>query len=381
MAAQQQTPQSARIPPDVPSDPGISQALGVYLRNFSLWARNGFAEQMRNNVALQGVQLRGYDTPAGENPNVWMLEASGSGTLALAPVALGTGKVGDPVPVCQTAPEGLEVANHIDIDATPSTEVALSYSQDGVMRWYTGVNTASNWFVAFCDDAGEYAGTAINADRASGAVTMDYGFTSNAHATFNNAITVQPGATSVFYNWGGGIWQAASSNVWVQSVAPGNSAYMTFHCTGEFACNFGLHSDARFHMGGWSFGEGTWYQFWSSADFANPASDYRIKRDIEPLPSMWEKVKSLEPISYRTKDVELVNHMEGASPLVVRGDDDPHWGFIAHELQEKLIETAAHGRKDQPDHLQAPTMLPIVAALTKALQEAMARIEALEARR
>ena len=102
MAAQQQTPQSARIPPDVPADPGISSALGVYLRNFALWCRDGFAEQLRNDTALQGVMLRGYDTPAGSNPAVWMLEASGSGQLALAPVMIGSGKVGDPVPVGPT---------------------------------------------------------------------------------------------------------------------------------------------------------------------------------------------------------------------------------------------------------------------------------------
>ena len=99
MASQQQTYQSARIPPDVPSDPGISGPLGVYLRNFALWCRNGFAEQLRNDTALPGVMLRGYDTPAGANPAVWMLECSGSGTLAVAPMALGSGKVGDPVPV------------------------------------------------------------------------------------------------------------------------------------------------------------------------------------------------------------------------------------------------------------------------------------------
>jgi hypothetical protein len=93
------TYQSARIPPDVPSDPGISGPLTDYLRNFALWCRNGFAEQLRNDTALPGVMLRGYDTPEDQNPAVWMLEASGSGTLALAPMALGSGKLGDPVAV------------------------------------------------------------------------------------------------------------------------------------------------------------------------------------------------------------------------------------------------------------------------------------------
>jgi hypothetical protein len=51
---------------------------------------------------------------------------------------------------------------------------------------------------------------------------------------------------------------------------------------------------------------------------------------------------------------------------------------MAHELQESLFEGAASGKKDGPD-VQSPNLMAIVAGLTKALQEAMARIEALEA--
>ena len=90
MAAQQQTPMSARLPPDLPADASTSGALGVYLRNFALWCRNGFAEQMRNNEALQGLMLRGYDTPAGQNPKIWMLEVNQAGQLGLGPMALGS---------------------------------------------------------------------------------------------------------------------------------------------------------------------------------------------------------------------------------------------------------------------------------------------------
>ena len=90
MAAQQQTPMSARLPPDVPSDPEISTSLTNYLRTFALWCRNGFAEQMRNNEALQGLMLRGYDTPAGQNPKIWMLEVNQAGQLGLGPMALGS---------------------------------------------------------------------------------------------------------------------------------------------------------------------------------------------------------------------------------------------------------------------------------------------------
>ena len=86
---QQQTPQAARIPPDVPSDPGISQSLGVYLRNFALWARNGFAEQMRNNEAHTGLLVRAYDTAPGVNPKIYMIEVDSAGVIRARQIGLG----------------------------------------------------------------------------------------------------------------------------------------------------------------------------------------------------------------------------------------------------------------------------------------------------
>jgi hypothetical protein len=90
-APQQQTPQSARIPPDVPSDPKISESLTQYLRNFALWARNGFAEQMRNNEAHPGLLVRAYDTAPGANPKIFMIEVSSAGVIRARQIGLGGG--------------------------------------------------------------------------------------------------------------------------------------------------------------------------------------------------------------------------------------------------------------------------------------------------
>jgi hypothetical protein len=99
-------------------------------------------------------------------------------------------------------------------------------------------------------------------------------------------------------------------------------------------------------------------------------SDYRIKRNVRPLDSMWEKVKSLNPIKY--------NHAKFRE--FVEDDDVERWGMFAHELQEKLVDSAAIGHKDEDKVIQSVNPLTVIAALTKALQEAMLRIEALEAR-
>lgn len=99
-------------------------------------------------------------------------------------------------------------------------------------------------------------------------------------------------------------------------------------------------------------------------------SDYRTKKDVEALPSMWDVVKALKPVSYTQADF---------APLFT-ADEKVHWGFIAHELQETMIDDAATAHKDAENEIQSPNPWTLLAALTKAFQEAMDRIEVLEAR-
>jgi hypothetical protein len=113
-------------------------------------------------------------------------------------------------------------------------------------------------------------------------------------------------------------------------------------------------------------------------------SDYRIKKGVKPLPSMWEKLKALKPISYSYRDFTPPCQLDkdGKQPAggpFFRGDKKERWGFIAHELQELLIEDAASSVKDAPDALQSPNPWTLIALLTRTMQEAVHRIEALEA--
>jgi hypothetical protein len=128
------------------------------------------------------------------------------------------------------------------------------------------------------------------------------------------------------------------------------------------------------------------------------ACDYRIKKDVVPLDSTWDAVKALKPISYTQAEfmplVTKVDRVKEAAdlrkanpkselpkyPPMYAADNIERWGFIAHELQDTLIPMAATGTKDSPNEIQAPNPLVIIAALTRALQEAMSRIEALEAK-
>lgn len=110
-------------------------------------------------------------------------------------------------------------------------------------------------------------------------------------------------------------------------------------------------------------------------------SDLRVMRDIAPMGSAWDAVKQLNPIKYTQKDYTPppTEEIPDPKPWAV-ADETVRWGFLAHELQDTLIGSAAIGDKDEADKLQSVEPVTLIAALTKALQETMARLEAVEAR-
>ena len=98
---------------------------------------------------------------------------------------------------------------------------------------------------------------------------------------------------------------------------------------------------------------------------AGTTSDYRIKRDITTLAvDGIERIKKLRPVTFKYRDYDIYKQSEAV-----------HEGFVAHEVSE-VIPDACKGRKDEG--LQIIGIAPIVATLTKALQESVAKIETLE---
>ena len=100
-------------------------------------------------------------------------------------------------------------------------------------------------------------------------------------------------------------------------------------------------------------------------------SDYRIKKDIaEQTESGIEKIKQLRPVNYEYANNTELN-FTGREDGVVRE------GFIAHEVAE-VIPSGVQGEKDSPHTIQSLNIDAIVSVLTKALQEAVEKIETLE---
>jgi hypothetical protein len=99
----------------------------------------------------------------------------------------------------------------------------------------------------------------------------------------------------------------------------------------------------------------------ASATSYNTSSDYRLKEDMQPMVGASDRVLALNPVNFAWK-------VDGT-----RVD-----GFLAHEAQE-VVPEAVTGEKDG-EEMQAIDHSKLVPLLTAALQEALTKIEALEAR-
>ena len=105
----------------------------------------------------------------------------------------------------------------------------------------------------------------------------------------------------------------------------------------------------------------------------NVVSDYRLKENVQPLDGAAARVANLKPCRF--------SFIEGS---MMYQDGSLVDGFIAHEVQD-VIPEAVSGVKDDlmetgaPKH-QSLDVSKLVPLLTAALQEALTKIEALEAR-
>ncbi len=96
------------------------------------------------------------------------------------------------------------------------------------------------------------------------------------------------------------------------------------------------------------------------------ASDYRIKKNITTQTELGiDKIKQLRPVNYEYTDYG-----------VFKGDGVAREGFVAHEVAE-VIPSGVNDEKDG-EAIQSLNLDAVVSVLTKALQEAVAKIETLE---
>ena len=182
----------------------------------------------------------------------------------------------------------------------------------------------------------------------------------------NNGKTVSVGGTGGSASWG---FYSSLNNIGASGICGVFDASL-YSSSSAIACQSNSTSTA---MAGFFYGPagsgvsvGTISTNGSSVAY-NTTSDYRLKENVQPLAGAVSRVKALRPVTYNWIGTETTGE-----------------GFIAHELQA-VVPDAVNGEKDAVDEdgkikPQAIDPSKIVATLTAALQEAIARIEVLEAR-
>jgi hypothetical protein len=278
----------------------------------------------------------------------------------------------------------------------------LAGSMNGKLRWLEQLGSGhaessgdvgSNYYLTCYTDAGASKYTVMWGARSDGRVRLPQGLSGQInmdnHLSFDTAGVVEAGTTMVI---------AAGSTIYLRPQGASNGAGQALYSTvGDLAID--RYMNARGYIeragtadassGGQYFnfdyvgGSGPLHAWVNTADLGAVAftCDYRLKKDVKPLERTWDKVKALRPVSFSRRDW-VIHEGEGVGreTWLSRDSNEIEWGFVAHELQETLLPSAANGHKDQEDVVQSPNLPAIIAALTSALQEAMARIEALEAR-
>jgi hypothetical protein len=330
-----------------------------------------------------------------------------------------------------TAPFG---HSQIVLNKAGSTKTCNIVGQNnGSARWEidigntiaeSGSNAGSDFAIARFSDTGAGIDYPLSILRSSGTVTISGSAVIGSNATVSGNLTsgslaTTGGQVTIFQQSGNSFLNVCDSagnnggsyNMCVRGLGSAFAAQVNMNvftiaaastvCNGNlsltavntrvdslggFLCRFGLNGSALGNVFSIAYNSGPTYIYIDTTNMGAVTftSDYRIKQNIAPLPSMWDRAKTLNPIRYEHKDwtpewATPKENGDAPDPMFV-ADGKERWGFVAHELQETLIEDAATGVKDEQNLIQSPNPWTVIAVLTKALQEAMARIEALEAR-
>ena len=153
--------------------------------------------------------------------------------------------------------------------------------------------------------------------RPTGVLTLDTGGSNDA--TDNNNIILFPNSN-------------ASGNVGIKTASPGYD----LDVDGTFRCTSGA----------------------TAASF-NATSDYRVKENVQTISNDNYTVDHLRPVSYTLKESQ-----------------EPHIGFIAHELQEH-VPTAVTGEKDG-EEMQSVNYSELIPILVKEIQDLKQKVSSLE---
>jgi len=231
-----------------------------------------------------------------------------------------------------------------------------------------GGNAGGNFDILRYDDAGNFIAPAFSLNRATGTATFGNINSASITATGNVAATgnvsaggsvlsssafLATSANAVLAGLGGTIYLRPNG----QGSGTGEA---TLDSAGKFIASMlstkeGINGGLLCKTGHANTNSGNWANlFWNGnmqlyvdntyVGQIAIASDYRVKKDVAALPSMWETIKALRPVKYTQADFDPPSAVKTAAkdykPLFV-ADDKERWGFLAHEMQEMQLRIEA----------------------------------------
>ena len=246
--------------------------------------------------------------------------------------------------------------------------------------------------------------TALDGKQATGSYLTDGG--SHGTVTLNNWFR-STGATG-WYNdtYGGGMYM--NDTTWVRSYAnkgihagnragstatnndtsslqvqnaggagDGDVAAISYHCANYYGAKQHLRHDGYFGVGGWSASAWRWYVYLPNGDMTAAGnvtaySDARLKEDIVPLENSLDKIKSLNGVRFKWKDL----------PDIVGAPNKVDFGVLAHEVEAVAPEVISSSPHISPDGDPYKTVAydKLVPLLIEAIKEQQTQIDDLKAR-
>jgi hypothetical protein len=341
--------------------------------------QNGAGALYTINTVQQRLSLNAYRDSAGTmryiNSSINAAEfrmGEGDGSFQFHTAASGT--AGNTISFTQAMT--LDASGRLLVGVTSASGNA-ALQVKGATSGYARLEGTSS--TLFAGDAGQLISGAAAADsaiRAEGALLFAAGggterarITSGGYSKFSNDGTYV-GSTGAYHELkvtgAAGDWTTIVSN----AATTGANAYgVSIRFTGSTPNNTGNEFiqclDAT----------ATRFAFRSNGGLANYSandvnlSDERTKKDIVPLGSMWDKFKAIEIVAFKYKD---------------QTHEDNNIGVIAQQVESVAPEFVdVDGFGDTPEDgvpLKTIYTTDMYHAAIKALQEAMARIEQLEAK-
>ena len=242
-------------------------------------------------------------------------------------------------------------------------------------RLGVGITTPQNQ-LSLGSAAGGQIGLSLDWTGAGGPFTVA-GFTTDRNTGETRIGGFRTNFFPVFYSNNAEAARIDTNGNFLQGVSSFTATFGGFQSGGVvsatgFGCRTGTggsYGGNRFNLN-WTGSAMTLYVDNVSLGTITTVSDYRIKQNIETInTSALSLVSQLRPVTYNFKDIGIF-----------KDDGILREGFIAHEIQA-VIPSAVSGQKDavdsegniQPQSLQ---FAPIIAILTKAIQELKTEFDA-----